>query len=63
MKLKKIWKSAWINSRKLKEWNEIKQIMQDMKDEFNKDKEILRKSNWNSGNEAEVKKLSWKSLQ
>jgi hypothetical protein len=40
--------------------------MQDVKEEFNDNKEILKKQNWNSGNEKlnkSNKTLSWKPLQ
>jgi hypothetical protein len=54
--------------------NEINKAMQDMKEEFNEDIEILKKSNWNSGNEnfkesnkkeKSVKRLTvdWMSLK
>jgi hypothetical protein len=39
-----------MNSKKTQraEWN--RKAMQAMKEEFNKDTEIMKKSNWNSGN-------------
>jgi hypothetical protein len=46
----------WI-LRKISLLNEMKKTIQGMKEECNKDTEILKKSNWNPGNKSSINQI------